>query len=179
MSQKKALLQVLLEFVNIVKKFSQENGICIPLLCTWNTNSLCLSVMSPLAAHKSALISLVSSVIQGREKALVVAGLDLWCGILLLPGYLEPKEVGNSVDWCVFFSPTLLPVQVELLAEHAMQLALSHDDVNVRKRASQSLESAALCYPRVTKDTVLPPLLQLLTLSMCPCTDCTTSYPNS
>lgn len=26
-SQKKALLQVLLEFVNIVKKFSQQNGI--------------------------------------------------------------------------------------------------------------------------------------------------------
>lgn len=54
--------------------------------------------MSPLDAHKSALIILVRSVIQGREKALVVAGLDLWCGILLLPGYLETKEVGNLVS---------------------------------------------------------------------------------
>ena len=53
--------------------------------------------MSPLDAHKSALIFLVSSVIHGREKALVVAGLDLWCGILLLPGYLEAKEVRNLV----------------------------------------------------------------------------------
>lgn len=50
--------------------------------------------MSPLDGHKSALVSLVISVIQGREKALVVAGLDLWCGVLTLPGYLEPKEVG-------------------------------------------------------------------------------------
>lgn len=56
---------------------------------------LCLSVTSPLDDHKSLLISLVISVIQGREKALVVAGLDLWCGILVLPAYLEAKEVGT------------------------------------------------------------------------------------
>ena len=68
---------------------------------------------------------------------------------------------------CVLFTHTL--VQVELLSEHVMQLALSHDDANVRNRASQCLESFALYYPHVTKDTILPALLQLLTLSMCPC----------
>ena len=63
----------------------------------------------------------------------------------------------------------LLLVQVELLGEHVMQLALSHDDASVRNRASQCLESTALYYPHVTKDTILPALLQLLTLSMCSC----------
>ena len=56
-------------------------------------------------------------------------------------------------------------MQVEQLAEHAKQLALSHRDTSVREKASHSLECAAQHYPHVARDTLLPALLQLFTLS--------------
>ena len=52
-------------------------------------------------------------------------------------------------------------MQVEQLAEHAKQLALSHRDTSVREKASHSLECAAQHYPHVARDTLLPALLQL------------------
>jgi DNA repair/transcription protein MET18/MMS19 len=79
-SQKKALLRVVLEFINIVKVFSKKD------------------VSSPLDPHKSALISLLVPVIRGREQSLVEAGLDLCCALLSLPSYLENKEVELLVE---------------------------------------------------------------------------------
>ena len=51
------------------------------------------SALSPLDPHKAVLLSLLAPVLQGREKALALNGLDLMCGLLPLPGYLESEEV--------------------------------------------------------------------------------------
>ena len=51
------------------------------------------SALSPLDPHKAVLLSLLVPVLQGREKALALTGLDLLCGLLPLPGYLDSEEV--------------------------------------------------------------------------------------
>jgi DNA repair/transcription protein MET18/MMS19 len=121
-SQKKSLLQVLLELLNIIQT---------------------LHVSSPL--DKTELISLVVPVVRGAEQSLVETGLDLVRGLLGLKGNLDHKEV-------------------EMLAEHVKQLALSHGNVTVREKACDTLEYVASRYPRIIGETILPPLLQLFTL---------------
>ena len=63
----------------------------------------------------------------------------------------------------------VLCVQVQLVGGHLKQLALAHSEAGVRTTASLALEHIAQCHPMLARDTLLPPLLQLLTPGVCVC----------
>jgi hypothetical protein len=79
-TQKKAFLQVLAEFINILHRFHGANEPC------------------PLDNLKTELISLVVSSVRGRTQSLVETGLDVCRGLLVLRGFLDDKEILMLVE---------------------------------------------------------------------------------
>ncbi|CAI8049147.1 MMS19 nucleotide excision repair protein homolog, partial [Geodia barretti] len=79
-TQKKAFLQVLAEFINILHRFHGEKEPC------------------PLDNLKTELISLVVSSVRGGTQSLVETGLEVCRGLLVLRGFLDDKEVLMLVE---------------------------------------------------------------------------------
>ena len=99
MTQKKAFLQVLAEFINILHRFHGEKGIKLiqlsvfgradqNLLAIYNILEPC-----PLDNLKTELISLVVSSVRGGTQSLVETGLEVCRCLLVLRGFLDDKEV--------------------------------------------------------------------------------------
>jgi DNA repair/transcription protein MET18/MMS19 len=151
-TQKKAFLQVLAEFINILHRFHGANGITLIQLsvsCRADQNLLAMYIIilepCPLDNLKTELISLVVSSVRGRTQSLVETGLDVCRGLLVLRGFLDDKEI-------------------LMLVEHVKQVALcSSESLAVRERSCNVLGCVSQSYPHIAKEEIVPPLLQRFT----------------